>query len=60
MKIFDFCLSWSESIVRFKRPENQSRILKRKILSVMEWKCSEKINSLSGDQYRILTRILQK
>jgi hypothetical protein len=60
MKIFDFCLSWSESIVRFKRPENQSRILKRKILSVMEWKCSEKINSLSGDQYRIFTRILQK
>jgi hypothetical protein len=42
MKVFDFCLSWSlasikstrfktfisESIVRFKRPENQSWILK--------------------------------
>jgi hypothetical protein len=74
LKIFYFCLSWSlasvkstwfktfmsESIVRFKRPENQSRILKWKIRSVMEWKCSENINSLSGIQYRIFTRILQK
>jgi hypothetical protein len=55
MKVFDFCLSWtlasvkstwfktfmSESIVRFKRPENQSWILKWKIGSVIKWKCSE-------------------
>jgi hypothetical protein len=64
--VFDFCLSWSiastwfktfmsESIVRFKRPENQCRILKWKIRSVMEWKCSKNINSPSGDQYRIFT-----
>ena len=26
----------------------------------MEWKCSENINSPSGDQYKIFTRILQK
>ena len=45
----------SESIVWIKRPENQSRILKWKLWSVMEWKCSENIN-----QYIILTRILQK
>jgi hypothetical protein len=60
-RFFDFCLSWSlasvkstwfktfmsESIVRFKRPENQRWILKWKIRSVMEWKCSENINSPS-------------
>jgi hypothetical protein len=50
----------SESIVWFKRPENQSRILKWKIRSVMEWKCFKNINSPSGDQYRTFTRILQK
>jgi hypothetical protein len=32
----------SESIVQFKRLENQNRILKWKIWSVMEWKCSRK------------------
>ena len=37
----------------FKRPENQSQILKWKIRSVREWKCSENINSPSGVQYRI-------
>ena len=58
MKVFDFCLSWSlasvksmwfktfmsETIVLFRRLENQSRILKWKIQSVMEWRCSENIN----------------
>ena len=66
MQVSDFCLPWSfasvkctwfktfmsESIVRFKWPENESRILK--------WKCSENINLPSADQYRIFTRILQK
>jgi hypothetical protein len=74
MKVFDFYLSWSlaiiksmwfktfmsELIVQFKRLENQGWILKWKIQSVMEWKCSENINLPSGDQYRIFTRILQK
>jgi hypothetical protein len=74
MQVFDFCLPWSfasvkctwfktfmfESIVQFKRPENESRILKWKLRSVIEWKCSENINLPSGDQYRIFTRTLQK
>jgi hypothetical protein len=33
-----------ESIVRFKRPENENRILKWKLQSVIEWKCSKNIN----------------
>ena len=74
MQVSDFCLSWSfasvkctwfktfmfESIVQFKRPENENRILKWKLQSVIEWKCSKNINLPSGDQYRIFTCILQK
>ena len=60
LKLRDLKTFMSESIVWFKRLENPSRILKWKIRSVMEWKCSKNINSLSGDQYRIFTRILQK
>ena len=73
MKVFDFCLSWSlvsvkstwfktsmsESILQFKKQEYQSRILKWKIRSVMEWKCSENIISPSGNAYQFFTRILQ-
>jgi len=50
----------SGSIVRFKRPDNQRRNLNWKILSERERKCSGNINSPSGYQYRIFTRILQK
>ena len=74
MQVSDFCLSWSfasvkctwfktfmfESIVRLNRPENENRILKWKLQSVIEWKCSKNINLPSGDQYRIFTCILQK
>jgi hypothetical protein len=48
-----------ESIVRFKKLDNQSRNLNWKIWSVTEWKISGNINSPSGYQYRICTRILQ-
>ena len=65
---FHSCLaSWravvshtAESIVRFKRPDNQSRNLNWKILSVMDRKLSGNVNSPFGYQYRICTRILQK
>jgi len=50
----------SDSIVRFKRPDNQSRNLNWKILSVRERKWSRNFNSPLGDRYRIFTRILQK
>ena len=55
---FNFFMS--ESIVQFKRPDNQRRNLNWKIRSVREQKCTGNINSPSGYQYRIFTRILQK
>ena len=71
---FVFCLSWSlasaksmwfktfmsESIVRFKRLDNQRQNLNWKIRSVRERKCSGNINSPSGYQCIIFTRSLQK
>ena len=38
------------------QPENQSRNLNWKKISVREWKCSGNINSTSGYQYGIFTR----
>ena len=60
LKVRDLKTFMSVSIVWFKRLENRSRILKWKIRSIMEWKCSENINLPSGDKYRIFTRIFQK
>jgi hypothetical protein len=74
MKVLFFCSSWSlasvkskwfktfmsESIVWFKRPENQRWNITWKTQSVRERKRSGNINSPSGYQYRIFTRILQK
>jgi hypothetical protein len=45
----------SESMVWFKRSENQCQNLNWKIRSVRERKCSGNINSPSGYQYRIVT-----
>jgi hypothetical protein len=59
LKVRDLKLLCLESIVRFKRLENQSRILKWKIRSVVEWKCSENVNSPFADQYRIFTHIFR-
>jgi len=50
----------SESIVQFKRTDNQSQNLNWKIRSVRERKFSGYINAPSGYQYRIFTCILQK
>ena len=50
----------SESILHFKIPDNQCRNLNWKIRSMRERKCSGNINSPSGYQYTIFTRILQK
>ena len=47
----------SESIVWFKRPDNQSRNLNWKVLSVRDQKLSGNFNSPSGYQYRIFTCI---
>jgi hypothetical protein len=60
LKICDLKLLCLESIVRFKRQDNQSRNLNWKIWSEREQKFSGYINSPSGYQYRIFTRILQK
>ena len=74
MKVFDFCLSrllasiksvWfktfmSESIVRFKKPKNQSLILKWQIRSVMEWKCSENIWRSIHNFYLHFTKVTRK
>jgi hypothetical protein len=46
----------SESIARFKRPENQNKNLNWKNISVKKWKCSGNINSPSGYQYVISYR----
>jgi len=50
----------SDSIVRFKRPDNQNWNLNWKILSVRERKLSGNFNSPSGYSYIIFTHILQK